>query len=113
VLPKINRLRKTRDIERVFKNGKAYREGFLFFKLLKNDLTVSRFAFAIGQKISKKATTRNRIKRTIREVAKKELPNIKPGFDGVLLALKGLETKNSKEIEDTVQQLLRKSGICR
>jgi len=113
MLPKINRLKKTKEIERVFKNGKSHKEGFLFFKLLKNGLTVSRFGFIVGQKVSKKATTRNKVKRRMRAAVKKELPNIKPGFDIILVALKGLETKNFKEVEEAARRLIQKSGICR
>jgi len=113
VLPKTNRLKKTKDIELVFKKGKTYKEGCLFFKVFKKGLPVSRFCFIASQKVSKKAAVRNRIKRRMREAIRKELPNIKPGFDGAWLALKGLETKNSKETAEAIKKILRQSGICR
>jgi len=113
VLPKTSRLRKTKDIERVFKKGKAYKEGFLILKLLKNNLAVGRFAFVVGQKVSKKANIRNKTKRRMREATRKKMPNIRPGFDGIFIALKGLETKNYRETEETIGQLLRKAGVCR
>jgi len=113
MLPLQNRLKKKKDFERVFKRGKGYQEGFLFLKLLKNDLTVSRFGFVVSQKISKKATLRNKIKRRIRETVKKELLNINPGFDGVWVALKGLETKDFKETEGAVQKLFQKSPLAK
>jgi len=112
MLPLQNRLKKKKDFERVFKGGRGYQEGFLFLKLLKNGLTVSRFGFVVSQKISKKATLRNKIKRRIREAVRKALPNIKPGFDGVWVALKGLEIKDFKETEGIVQKLFQKSQLC-
>lgn len=112
MLPKANRLKKTRDIERVFKNGKSQKEGFLLLKFVKNGLNVSRFAFVVGQKISKKAVVRNRIKRRIRDAAKKEILEVRPGFDGAWLALRNPETEEIKSIKSIVKKLLKKSGIC-
>jgi len=85
----------------------------LFLKLLKNNLGASRFSFVVGQKVSKKANVRNKIKRSMRAAVRKELSRIGPGFDGVLVATKGLESKARRETEKTVKQLLRKSGVCR
>lgn len=113
MLPSKNRLNKTKDIERVFKKGETHREGFLFLKLAENGLTLSRFAFVVGQKVSKKAVLRNKIKRRMREAVKKQLPNIKPGFDGVWVALKGLENENLVETEAAIKEALRKAEVCR
>lgn len=110
---KINRLRKTKEIEKVFKNGTSCRSDFLLLKFFKNSLPVSRFAFVVGQKVSKKATVRNRIKRRIREAVKKELPNINAGLDTVWVALRGLENKNTEEIKKDVKCLLQKAKVCR
>ena len=111
MLPKKNRLRKTRDIEKVFKNGKTCKDGFLFLKFFKNSLPASRFAFVVGQKISKKATTRNRIKRSIRKAISNQMLNIKPGFDGVWVVLKNPD--DLKSTETVVKKILQKAGICR
>ena len=85
----------------------------MFLKLLKNDLKVSRFSFVVGQKVSKRANIRNRTKRKMRAVIKKELVKIKPGLDIVLVAISLPGGKNGHETERTVKLLLQKSGICR
>lgn len=115
MLPKKNRLKKKKDFERVFKEGKGFKEDFLFLKLAKNNLNISRFGFAVGQKISKKAVLRNKIKRMLRELVKARLPKIKIGFDGILVALGpvpgGLETRDYKEMEDSVGKLFKKAKL--
>ena len=62
-----NRLKKKRDLEKVFKKGKAVRGNFLFIKRLKNELDDPRFGFVVSTKISRKATERNRIRRILSE----------------------------------------------
>jgi ribonuclease P protein component len=113
MLPQINRLKKKTDFGRVLKKGRGVREGFLLLKFAKNNLKVSRFGFVVGRKISKKATLRNKIKRRLREALRKELPKLKPGFDGVLVALKGSEPKGLKETERMVKKILQKTKLSR
>lgn len=109
MLPKQNRLKKKTDFNRVFEKGKGVKVDSLLLKFVKNGLETSRFGFVAGLKISKKAVLRNKLKRRLRAAVRKKIPEIRPGFDGVWVALKGLETKNSKEIEAAVQEILQKT----
>jgi ribonuclease P protein component len=113
MLPAINRLRKTKDIEKVFKNGKGLKEGTLFLKAATNILNFSRFAFVAGQKSSKKATERNRIKRRMREAIRPSLKLIKPGFDIVITALHGSADKNFEELKKSVDILIKKMKLIK
>lgn len=74
-----NRLKKKKDFEYVFKKGKGFKEDFLFVKLVKNNLKITRFGFVVGYKVSKKAVLRNKVKRRLRETVKAELPKIRKG----------------------------------
>lgn len=38
MLPEVNRLKKEKDFERVFKKGRGYKEDFLYLKIVKNNL---------------------------------------------------------------------------
>lgn len=111
MLPKINRLKKKRDIERVFKNGKGFKEDFLILKAIKNDLKNSRFAFIVPQKVSKKAVLRNKIRRRLSELVRLKIKKIKKGLDIILLALPGLEERNFWEIEEIINKLFTKAEI--
>ena len=42
MLPKINRLKKQKDFERVYKKGKGYKEDFLFLKIVENGKKLTR-----------------------------------------------------------------------
>ena len=113
MLPKVNRLKKKNDFERVFKEGKRYilSSGELYLKIIKNNLKNSRFGFVVSKKFSKKATIRNRIKRRLREVIKIGLPKVKKGIDGIIVVRRDLDAKNFRELEEKINKLFRKAGI--
>lgn len=108
MLAKQYRLQKDRDFKLVFEHGKTVSSKFLFFKFKKNDLPTSRFGFIIGKKISKKSTVRNKTKRRLREIIRKKINSIKPGFDIVVGAKTEVLEKTYQEIEQEVGCLLKK-----
>ena len=91
MLPKENRLKKKKDFEEVFEKGKGYKEDFVYLKIRKNKLKLSRFGFIVSKKFSKKAVVRNKIKRKLRESIRTKLPRIKKGIDGVITIIPGLK----------------------
>lgn len=111
MLAKVNRLKKKKDFDKVFKEGKGFKEDFLFLKFVKSNLKQNRFGFIISQKVSKKATVRNRIRRRLKGLIKGKLSKINKGIDVVLIAKPGLETKDFWEIEDILTKLLKKAKI--
>ena len=74
-------------------------------------MKVSRFAFIVSLKVSKKAILRNKIKRRLRELVKSRLPNIKKGYDIVLTVAPGLEIKNFWETEESINKLFKKAKL--
>lgn len=72
---------------------------------------MSRFGFIVSQKVSKKASVRNKVKRRLRGLIKLKLPQTKKGIDGVLVALSGLETNNFEEIEKTINKLFKNAKL--
>ncbi len=118
MLPKINSLKKGKDIERVFEKGKRFKEDSLILKITKNALPQTRLGFIVSKKVSKKATLRNKIKRKLREIVSKKGKKFKkgchpfatrPGMDILLIALPGLETKDFWEIDETLNKLFEKA----
>ena len=107
----INSLKKRIDFDRAFRKGFKYKEDFLSLRVIKNNLRNSRFGFIVSQKVSKKATTRNKIKRRLRAIARVELPGIKNGFDVILVANPGLEGKDFWELEKIVDNVFKKAKL--
>lgn len=111
MLLKINRLKKRSDFDWVFKRGLKFKEDFLSLKVVKNNLKHSRFAFIVSQKISKKATLRNKIKRRLRTIIRVKLQKIKKGLDIILVVNSGLEKKDFWELEEILYTLFKKANL--
>lgn len=111
MLPKNNRLKKKKEFENVFKGGKGYKEGFLYLKVIDNNLKCSRFGFIVGKNFSKKAVLRNKARRKLRELARIVLPNINKNVDAVIIVRPGLDISDFQELEKKIAVLFEKSGI--
>ena len=111
MLAKKNRLKRKKDFKLILKEGKRFKEDFLILKLVKNNLEKSRFSFIISQKVSKKATTRNKIKRRLSEIVRLKLKKIKKGIDVILIACPGLEEKDFWEIEESLDKLFLRANL--
>ncbi len=111
MLPKINRLTKKKDLEKVLRVGKEAKEGFLILRTVKNNLDNSRFGFIVSKKVSKKASLRNKVKRRLRDLVRGKLKKIKRGKDNLLIASAGLETKSFRDIKESVDKLFKKAKL--
>lgn len=113
MLLRVNRLQKEKDIERVFKKGRGFKEDFLVLKTLKNDSNKIRFGFVVSQKVSKKANIRNKIKRRLSELVRSKLKSkvLTNYSDNLLIAAPGLEIKDFWEIEEAMNKLFQKAKL--
>mgnify|MGYP001616494774 CR=1 FL=1 len=111
MLPSENRLKKKKDFGQIFKRGRSFQDNVLSLRLTEKNQKVSRFAFVVSLKVSKKAFLRNKIRRRLREIIKANLSKIKTGFDVVFTARQGLETKNSQEVAEIVSGLLKRAKL--
>lgn len=99
-LKKQNRLTSKDFLKIQRQKGFFARSAILSIKTVKNNLGASRFGFVVSAKVSKKAVERNKIKRQLRDVVRKNKDNIKKGFDVVVIsspALKGMKYQEIKE----------------
>ena len=111
MLPKINRVKKKKDFEEIFKNSKIFKSDLFIFRIAKNNLGVNRFGFVVSQKVSKNAVVRNKVKRRLSEAVKTGLIKIKNGTDLVIIALSGIEKKEFSEIKEAVKNALIKTEL--
>jgi ribonuclease P protein component len=85
MVPAKHRLRGDANFQRLMSRGRAFFSSFLTVRLVPNKEKVSRFAFVVSAKTSKKAVERNKLKRKLREIVRLELVKIRPGYD-ILIA---------------------------
>jgi len=111
MLPQANRLRKEKDINKVFKTGRSVFDPVCGFKFLPNGLSVSRFAFMVGTKISKSAVKRNRLRRQIREIIHLNLKNIKPGLDFTFIVRPEAKEADYRVLEKVILSGLKRARL--
>lgn len=113
VLPKENRLKKTRNFDAIFKKGRFFGTKFINFKYINNNLPHTRVGFVVGTKVSKLATRRNTLKRRMREVIRLNIDKIKAGFDLSITAKPGATDLGYEEIEKNLLWALGKMGLTK
>ncbi|MDO8424799.1 MAG: ribonuclease P protein component [bacterium] len=111
MLPQNRRLKKENDIRRVFKEGQTFKSAPLSLKAAANDLGRSRFGFAVPLRVTKKATSRNKIKRRMSETIRLQLPIIKKGFDVMILVFPGADKLSFQELKGTLENLFQKAKL--
>jgi ribonuclease P protein component len=111
MLPREHRLKKETDIKTLFKKGKGLFDSVVGAKYKKTDQEVPRFVVVVGTKVHKRAYRRNKIRRRIRAILKKNLSKVSPGYDIAIIARPEATTATYKEIEASVLSVLKKAHL--
>lgn len=106
MLAKENRLKKKKDFELVFKNGRILKSKNVFLKYLSSEVKERKVGFIVSKKVSKKAVERNKIKRRLREIIRKNKKSIKENISIIIIALPSLKNVSFKEMEIEVKNIL-------
>jgi ribonuclease P protein component len=102
-----NRLRKTTDFTRVFKNGKSAQNGGILVKVRPNNEGRPRIGIIVSKKFSKKAVERNRLRRILAE-AIRAYPHIQERQqDIVFVALPHCEARTKDQAQEIISKLLK------
>ena len=104
------RLRDDELFQRVKREGRSWPHLLLVLCVLPNGLDHSRFGFSVSKRVGK-AVVRNRVKRLLREAARSRQGAISPGQDVVFIARRPIRGASFQEVDRTVEQLLRKTGL--
>jgi len=113
MIQKQNRLQKDREFQRVFKNSRPFSMQNLSIRTAKNNTREAniRFGFIISNKIEKRATRRNALKRQLRELARGLISRLKPGYDVVVVIQKDFSFPyKQEEIRAQFEAGLTKAG---
>jgi len=111
MLAKENRLVKEQDFKRLAKFGRAVFSPSLSLKFIRNTVPASRFGIIVSAKVSKKATVRNQLKRRLREVIRLNLPQLKKGFDVMVLTRAGAKDFSYLQLKEILAALFKKANL--
>ncbi|MFN2189488.1 MAG: ribonuclease P protein component [Candidatus Promineifilaceae bacterium] len=105
-----HRLRRTADINRLWRRGKRWHHPHLLLIVGPNDLDYSRFGFTISRQFGS-AVTRNKSKRLLREAVRKSLDDVENGWDCLFVAHSSARGRTFSEMNEAVSLLLRRAGL--
>lgn len=111
MLPTKYRLKSERDFATIAKSRKSAFAKLLGMKMRENHLPHSRFGVSVGLKVHKRAVKRNLVKRRIREILRKSLKNVKPGYDVLVMAFASSVGAGFTDLERDVMSCLKKLGV--
>ena len=134
-LRKAERIRRHIDFQRVFSRGESFRDGHFLFYVLKRPPDASsslkkagdasgriegggigggnRVGFVVSKRVDKKAVTRNRVRRLLREAYRQNKGKLKEGRDLVLVAREGAGELSFLEMQEALLKLFRKAGLIK
>lgn len=108
MLPKSYRLRRRKDFKKIYKKGfSAPGRYVVLYALEDNNLETIRFGFSVSRKIGK-AVQRNRSKRILREVCRRNINFFVAGFDVIIIARRKIKEASYREIEKDLITVARK-----
>ncbi len=90
--------------------GRSYAHPLVVLVVLPNDLAQVRVGVAAGRSVGK-AVQRNRAKRRLREIMRRLLPHLPPGWDLLLIARSPINAASFDELQRAVITLLRRAGL--
>lgn len=92
----------------VYERGKRWWDKLVVMRALANGLDVSRFGFSVGKEVGK-AVIRNRVRRWLREIARKA--KVSPGWDIVFIARREAGEADYHQLKGTVEKLLARAKL--
>jgi ribonuclease P protein component len=108
-MKRAERLRKGREFDTAYSKGTVVSGPLLVVRVLPNGLDYSRWGFAVGKRLAKHATDRNRTRRRLREIAR-ALP-VRPGYDVIVTARNGCLEATSNRLKVAFSTVLAKAGL--
>ncbi|MFO7943201.1 MAG: ribonuclease P protein component [Anaerolineales bacterium] len=104
------RLTSSIDIQRVRRYGSSIAHPLLVLYFLEKDQKGTLFAVSAGKSVGK-AVKRNRAKRLIRAALQDLFPQIKDGWDIVIVARKPLASANCQKTKKALESLFEKANL--
>ena len=103
-------LKKNRDFQNVYKNGKSKANKYLVMYVLENQLDSNRLGISVSKKVGN-SVIRHHLTRLIRESYRLNKEMFNSGLDIVVIARESAKDRKYKEIESALLHLGKINGI--
>lgn len=103
-------LRKNFQFRYVYQKGKSFANRNLVLYVIKNGTKENRLGISVSKKVGK-SVVRSHVTRLIRESYRALEPNLRSGFDLVVIARNSCADASYHEILSSLQHVLKKQGL--
>lgn len=110
MLSKHLRMKSSAQFDYIFKKGKTLKNKNILIFYSPSKQKTPKFGIVVSKKIGK-STTRNAIKRKIREIIKENLTNLNNSYNYVFIARSGIENLSYTEISCQVIKIIKNSEV--
>ncbi len=107
--PKRRRLRRQADFAALRRGGTSYAHPYLVLRAAPNALPHTRFAFAVGKRVAKRAVVRNLLRRRMREVARQS--GVRGGWDALFIARPACVGADFAGVRKAMRAVGRRAGL--
>ena len=104
------RLTRAEDFKRVRRDGKSHAGPLVVLITLANQASGARVGVVAGRTVGN-AVQRNRAKRLLREAMRPRLPDLRPGWDLILVARPPIATASLDQTRASLDSLLQRAGL--
>jgi len=112
MLAKKYRVRKKREFDNIFKKSRPLHSENLILRVCFSNKETIKFGFVVSNKVDKRSTRRNAIKRQLRAITQEIMPKVKKGTEVVVIVKKEFPYPyEQKVIKSQYLPLLLKAGI--
>ena len=99
-----------KDFAALMERGTIRSHPLLATRVLRTDLGTTRFGLATSRALGS-AVVRNRVRRRLRVALRAVGPDLRPGWDVLVIAKPGLVAVDHRTLGETLGRLLRRSGV--
>jgi len=110
MLPRDRRLRRTEEFRAVQRHGRADHNRLLAIRVWRRDGRPSRWGFTVSRRVGG-AVARNRLRRRMRALARRDNAALCAGADIVISGRNGAAEASFAELSAAWEQLLRRAGL--
>ena len=112
MLNRNNRLRKRYQYKYIYKSGKFLSEKAVTLHFVSSKTKFVKIGFAVTKKIGH-AIKRNLVRRRLREIMRKHLPNIKENFNIIIVAKEQILDTEFLSLEKQIFNLLKRADLIK
>ena len=110
MLKRINRLKKRYQFNYVYKSGEHFSGEHIVLYVVSSKTKNIKVGLAVTRKIGH-AVVRNRVRRRLREIIKKQVPNLKQNYNIIVVARENVINASFEKLTNEFIKLIKKANL--